>query len=371
MILNNSPANRVILSNVSQVNSFSIKATAKSFQILSSGLYANKIKAIIRELSCNAYDSHIAANKPHTPFDIHLPTKLDPKFSIRDYGIGLSQDEVVNVYTTYFESTKTSSNEFVGALGLGSKSPFSYTDNFTVTTIKDGIKGIYSAFINDSGFPSIVLMSESTTVDLTGVEIAFSVNNSEDMVKFTSEAVDVFQWFKIKPNVTGSSTYIDGYAERIKAISARSKELTDIIPGIRRDTHAYSLSIALMGNIAYPIDIPNKDQNLGDLGCLLKHQLIIDFAIGELDFQASREGLSYSAKTINIIKNKLQLLHDGLYSQFSDDASKVDQNQWIFSTWLRKKWDDVFWRQLVIDYVKQNPSDLYYIHNNQCSPVKA
>ena len=36
MILNNTPTNKAVLSNVAQVNSFAIKATANSFQILSS-----------------------------------------------------------------------------------------------------------------------------------------------------------------------------------------------------------------------------------------------------------------------------------------------------------------------------------------------
>lgn len=369
MILNNTPTNTAVLSNVSQVSSFAIKATAKSFQILSSGLYANKIKAIIRELSCNAYDSHVAANKSDIPFDIHLPNKIDPNFSIRDYGVGLTHDEVINVYTTYFESTKTSSNEFVGALGLGSKSPFSYTDNFTVTTIKDGIKGIYSAFINDSGVPSIALMFEAMTDELTGVEIKFSVNTSEDMMKFISEAVNVLVWFKIKPNVTGSSAY-NGYHDQLKYWSARPIEL-DIIPGIHRADKHQQFSNAVMGNIAYPIDVPNIEQNLGDLGNLLRQRLIINFDIGELDFQASREGLAYSPKTIEAIKSKLQYLQDKMYSLFVERASKIDQNKWIFSRWIIQSSSDDLWKQSLIEYVKQNPSELYYVsHNNYLYETK-
>ena len=143
MILNNTPQNEAILSNVGEIGEFRIRNSAKAFSILSSGLYANKIRAIIRELSCNAVDSHIAAGKAATPFDVHLPNSLEPHFSIRDYGTGLDHEQVKNIYTTYFESTKTDSNAYIGALGLGSKSPFSYTDNFTVTAVKNGRKGIY------------------------------------------------------------------------------------------------------------------------------------------------------------------------------------------------------------------------------------
>ena len=148
MIINNAPVNEAVLSNVGQIGEFRIRNSAKAFSILSSGLYANKIRAIIRELSCNAVDAHKAAGTTDVPFEVHLPTALEPFFYIRDFGIGLNHDQVTNIYTTYFESTKTASNDFIGALGLGSKSPFSYTENFTVTAIKDGRKGLYTAFIN-------------------------------------------------------------------------------------------------------------------------------------------------------------------------------------------------------------------------------
>jgi hypothetical protein len=81
--------NEAVLSNVGEIGEFRIRNSAKAFSILSSGLYANKVRAIIRELSCNAIDSHTAAGKADTPFDVHLPNSLEPWFAIRDYGTGL------------------------------------------------------------------------------------------------------------------------------------------------------------------------------------------------------------------------------------------------------------------------------------------
>ena len=107
-------------------SNYSIDATAKAFAILSDSLYSNKIKAVIRELSTNAYDAHVAAGNPEERFYIHLPTALDHQFWVRDYGIGLSKEDCMSLYTTYFRSDKTDSNDSVGCLGLGSKSPFAY-----------------------------------------------------------------------------------------------------------------------------------------------------------------------------------------------------------------------------------------------------
>ena len=112
--------NEVVLSNVGATGEFRIRNSAKAFKILSDGLYSNKIRAIVRELSCNALDSHIGAGKPNVPFEVHLPTVLEPWFAVRDFGLGLDGDQVTNIYTTYFESTKTDSNAFIGALGLSS-----------------------------------------------------------------------------------------------------------------------------------------------------------------------------------------------------------------------------------------------------------
>src|ERR1041385_4921102 len=145
--------------NEFQPQAFQIAASAEAFAILSDGLYNDKIKAIIRELSCNAYDSHVAAGKKDIPFDLHLPTPLEPYFSVKDYGVGMSHEQVMELHTTYFGTNKSKSNDFVGALGLGSKSPFCYTDGFTVTSRHKKKIRIYSCYLN-KGVPNVLLQEE-------------------------------------------------------------------------------------------------------------------------------------------------------------------------------------------------------------------
>lgn len=342
MIINNSPQNQAVLSNVGQVGEFRIRNSAKAFNILSSGLYANKIRAIIRELSCNAVDSHVAAGKDKTPFDVHLPNTLEPWFSIRDYGTGLNNEQVTNIYTTYFESTKTDSNEFIGALGLGSKSPFSYTDNFTVTAIQGNKKGIYTAFINEQGVPSIALMSESETTEPNGVEVKFSVNERYDFQKFITESVNVYKYFKLRPVIHGVNSFKFEDPEYVD---------NNIIKGIHSTGRGHSL--AIMGNIAYPIDIPSSDTTLGTLAGLLSCGLVIEFDIGELDFQASREGLSYIPSTINSIKNKLEILNNALYDKLKSEADTYT-NYWDKVSYLTSRYSQSLWRPASIQYVTAN-----------------
>jgi hypothetical protein len=342
MILNNAPVNEAIVSNVGEIGEFRIRNSAKAFSILSSGLYANKIRAVVRELSCNATDSHVAAGRADTPFDVHLPNALEPHFSIRDYGTGLSHEQVTNIYTTYFESTKTNSNAFIGALGLGSKSPFSYTDNFTVTAIKDGRKGIYTAFINEAGVPSIAQMIEESTDEPAGVEVKFAVTERYDFDKFRQEARQVYRHFALRPVVSGNGDF---------GFETPEYESRDIVPGV----HSYkssgrSSSVAIMGNIAYPIEIPTADQSIDqDVRALLSCGLELHFAIGELDFQASREGLSYIPSTIAAIKAKLEQLNAALTVVIAKEADAID-NLWDRAVFLFKKKEHRLWTAAVAKY---------------------
>jgi len=341
--------NEVVLSNVGTTGEFRIRNSAKAFKILSDGLYSNKIRAIIRELSCNALDSHVGAGKAEVPFEVHLPTVLEPWFSVRDFGMGLSGDQVVNIYTTYFESTKTDSNAFIGALGLGSKSPFSYTENFTVTAIKDGIKRIYSAFINEVGVPSIAEMGEELTDEGNGVEVKFSVTDRYDYGSFQNEARKVFMWFEHKPTVIG----VHGFEHR----NTEYKEM-NIVPGVhvRSDSNE---CIAVMGNIAYPLNnIPDAEKHLGELSSLLQCGLVLMFEIGELDFAASREQLSYIPLTLNSIRRKLNELNTNLAGHLAAKVNAIP-SEWERAHMLYIEYQSRLYRSAVIRYVADTNFPLF------------
>jgi len=355
--------NEVTLSGVGATGEFRIRNSAKAFKILSDGLYSNKIRAIIRELSCNAVDSHVAAGKPDVPFEVHLPTILEPYFAVKDFGLGLSGDQVTNIYTTYFESTKTDSNDYIGALGLGSKSPFSYTENFTVTAIKDGIKRIYSAFINESGVPCVAEMSTELTDEANGVEVKFSVTNRHDYNSFRHEAQEVFKWFKHQPVITG--------VDNFKVQPAEFKE-RDIVPGVHTmggfNEYYGAHSIAIMGNIAYPLNkIPEPAKHFGNLAALLECGLVLEFQIGELDFAASREELSYIPQTLASIKNKLQLLNANLTKHLAEKADKIE-NEWERAIYLVEQYQTRLYKSAVPKYVADtkfalfNPNQHYGRH---------
>ena len=83
--------------------------------------YSRPHESCIRELCVNAYEAHFLAGKPDEPFLVHMPTKLEPWFAIQDFGIGMSENEIHELYSVIGKSSKRGSNDLTGAFGVGSK----------------------------------------------------------------------------------------------------------------------------------------------------------------------------------------------------------------------------------------------------------
>lgn len=290
---------------------YTIAATAKAFSVLSDSLYQNKIKAIIRELSCNAYDAHVESGKNTLPFSIHLPNYLDRTFRIRDFGMGISPEDIVEIYTKYFASTKTNSNELVGCLGLGSKTPFSYTDNFSVISYYNGMKRVYSNFVSEDGSPSIAKISEEETDEPSGLEIQFAVKEP-DFSRFEREAINVFRWFKTLPIFDGTSPYIDNKIEKTRNGTGWFVSNSHVGPG------------AVMGNVFYLINTDNLKTFIdeGFLTLLDHAKPVLEFPIGALSVAPSRESLSYEKRTIKAIEKRLESVKLDVESELATELAQ-------------------------------------------------
>ena len=280
-------------------DAFAIAATGRAFKILSDGLYSDKIRAVVRELSCNARDSHVAAGNAE-PWEMHLPTAYEPWFAITDHGTGLSDADISAVYTRYFVSTKTNSNEFVGQLGLGSKSPFCYTDEFVVISRHGGVENQYRMYFDASDTPRVERLGSKPAVG-TGVTVKFDTWG--DHLRWKNKAHQVLQWFDQAPIQTGEPLTFN--------------RVNPMWSGNGWQVWAKKLwegdeAQALMGGVLYPIRYDNILNIPNELICLLGLPIIVDFAIGDLDVAASREGLSYDVRTCANIIDQLTAVADQL-----------------------------------------------------------
>lgn len=298
------PLNVIKSDNFNTGNSFVIKHSRKAFKILSDQLYSHKVKAVIREASTNALDSYLLAQnqgqpKPDHAFVVHLPNRYELYFSVRDYGVGLSKEDVLHVYTTYFESTKTDSNDYTGCLGLGSKSPFSYTDNFSVTSYFNGEKSVYLAFVDSDGLPSITCVSQEESWEANGLEVKVDVKQ-KDIEEFVSEAKEIYRYFKIKPSIVGQSIDIQSPTP---LFSGKTWNLYK---------HEYgSKPSILMGNVKYACEVNSSDY-YGDLYYLQQNNVEIECPIGSLEVNPGRESLSLDEATTKYILQRYRQVYDEL-----------------------------------------------------------
>ena len=311
-------------------NQFSIEASAKAFMILSDGLYSNKILAVIRELSTNAYDSHVDAKCVETPFEAHLPTRLEPYFHVRDFGTSMTHEQCMTLYTTYFRSTRNNSNDAVGCLGLGSKAPFAYADNFTVEAYLDGQKRIYSAYRDRNGSPTFSLLETVDTNESNGIKVSISVK-TDDIDTFRREAQNVYQYFKVRPTITGNDQIYF------------SKE--DTLLKASDNTWAFnsggSSNKIIMGQIAYPINEDNISSRYSDddkVGNFLWNSvgLRLYVNIGDVDITPSRESLSYTPET----KKNIRTLLEKVLNDIRDTVENAIKSQPTLYL-ARKKFIDI------------------------------
>lgn len=164
--------------------SFGISEDPAFFQILSSSLYNNPNLAVVRETICNSWDAHIEAGLQHIPILIHIDE--DNFIRFRDYGKGIPDKLIGQVYGTYGASTKKANTATTGGFGLGCKSPFAYTDSFQVTSMNQGKMSIYNvtkSAIETNGKPGIIPIITGVDTENTGLEVKFQLRE-EDVSEF-------------------------------------------------------------------------------------------------------------------------------------------------------------------------------------------
>lgn len=286
---------------------FSIEFNENMARILSKGIYNNVIRAPIRELSCNAWDSHRAAGCLDRPFRVHLPNNLEPWFEVQDFGLGLSHQQILTLYTRYGASNKTGNNDDIGGFGLGSKAPFAYTDSFTVTSVSGGVRRFYAMYKNATGRPSVSVLGEEATSDSNGVTVRVPVKPA-DFESFRENSQEVFRWFSHKPEVVGNRNYSVPKHERVEGFEGANWYLIRDSRGY--GYYGYSRGTQLtvvMANVAYPIKGDNLNQRFARL---VQYPLVITFRNGELEPAVSREDLNYDQQTVEVLEARLQAVLD-------------------------------------------------------------
>lgn len=304
-----------ILGNGSKSKAFSITASPKVFKILSSDLYTNKIRAVVRELITNMIDAHALNGNPEK-FIIQVPGRLDPRFVCRDFGPGMSDfdiqgdDNSPGLYNSYFSSSKAESNDFIGGFGLGSKSPFSYTDTFSITSYHKGeIRG-YVAYMDGDG-PQIkpTFVKEMGPDNKTGIEIVVPVEE-KDFRNFAYEVSYIMRPFKDLAIINGLDREIDYFPDFDDYYGVNPERYWPDRGGL----------YAIYGGIVYPIDGVIRDRNWLSIRNEVNY---IKFPMGSLDIAPSREALSLDDRTRKNIIERVKELSE---KAFNEDVKRFKES---------------------------------------------
>lgn len=317
--------NAAVSSGAERTGTFGIANNGKAFKVLSDSIYQDKIGSMIRETACNGLDSHIQNGNPDTPIEIHMPDAFEPWYSVEDFGLGMSPDTIDNVFTVYFSSTKAQSNDVIGAFGLGAKTPFAYTDKFTVTSTHDGMRYMYAMYYNDNNEPQCDLMDTDTVPDGTpnGVKIEVPVL-PEHFREFREALQNQLRFFPVKPIILNGGQFEFDATPRALL---ETKSVTVLDTNGMSSYSELRKSFIVQGPVGYAIDeallmrrmeealdqnaVPGLTRkNLEFLRVMLRTATWFKFDIGEVGVTASREGVEYTKHTIKNFATKLITIHD-------------------------------------------------------------
>jgi len=311
-------------------------------EILRSRMYSNPIKTICQEISSNARDAHREAGH-NEPIVVKLPSWSDKSFFIRDYGIGISPDRMANVFIKYGNSTKRNDNIQTGGFGLGAKSPFSYTDTFTIVTItkeeNSNVKREYVAFIDETGIGSMSLLKEEPTESRTGTTISITPRDGDER-QFRDNILEICKFWTVKPEVITDDPIEWEALETIYSCSewallARGK------PTVLIDEIPYPLS-------GMPVDANESSE----VRAVRKLPILIYAKTGELRVTAQRDSVDFQPEAVKFLYDKLNNIVQNLNKVTSAKLDAFDDywearlffnknfTQWPISPlWKGKKLD--------------------------------
>lgn len=308
-------------SNDLETSQASITMTPQMFQLLSSGIYTHKVRAVIRELSCNCVDAHAMNGNESRPFNAHLPSHLEPYFEVRDFGPGMSHEQIMKLYLSYGSSTKRDSNTQIGGFGIGSKSPFAIAQSFTVTAFQHGVKRQYSIYM-ENGIPQVTKLLEIQTNEEDGMAVRVAVS-TDKINEFKDEAGKVYAHFPVRPNLNADIQFL--YDDDV--VLAEELDKYKVFMSKNRGYGDFPVSI-IMGNIEYPIRF--ADLGLGVNGTLppamsqMIGRMLVYVPIGSVQVTASREALQLNDATIEAVRSCFDGLAEKMSGYIQEQLDKCE-----------------------------------------------
>lgn len=302
--------NEVLIGGAGKTRGFKVSDDPMLMSMLSTGFYANPHRAMIQETMFNAWDAHRMGKCQDKPIDIYISAHNG--FTVRDYGPGIPDDMMEDVYCTYAASTKRDQADMTGGFGLGSKSPWSYTESFTVTSHNNGVKTMYlMSRVSDEaeGKPGMTTLMSFATEE-TGLTVSVPMQDN-DLHNTRRVVKDVLYLSGIKARIH----FEDEEPQLIESMEVAPAQYEMDT----RQEHSFTRNIyAVYGGVRYLI--PQKDEYAEEFKFMntisQTASLYIGFAPRTLSPLPNREGLNMSSNTKENIRASLELCMERFQTVF-------------------------------------------------------
>lgn len=282
--------------------SIDIENIGMFYEMMSKSIYSNPIGSIVRELVSNCFDSHIEQAEILGIEKLEMPVVVrgfheehDYYIGFEDFGVGISTERFKTIYLKYMSSTKRNSNKQLGAWGLGSKSPFSYTDVFYIRTRYDKTEYYYMMSKGANGIPDWDLMYSKPTEESNGTLVKFKIEGGKD---YAVRDWSTTNWSKFRNEIIRQLQYFDD-------VYVEDFEIENEYQILENRTFKYRVNnpdtqmIILLGKVIYPInwEIIKRPQINIPVG--------VKFEIGNLIITPNRESIRYNDEVVAIINQKI------------------------------------------------------------------
>lgn len=304
---------------------------------LMTDLYSDPEEAVVREYSTNARDAMIMAGKGHLPIRVTLPSALSPHLTIVDEGVGLSINDLETIFSKYGASNKRGSDAVNGMLGLGGKSALTYTSQFMVTSVFDGVKAQIVVTRNEDGIGIMEVVDTRSTNEPNGVEIKIPV---KDRHNFEEKVNSFFYYWKPGTVLVNGKAPVSIWNEK------EHTKIGDNVFVVKTNFYSNSDDIIVMGGVAYALTGVHSNSFSGLVvpndryGYRHSNARVIAFVeMGDITFAPSREAASFTPRTMATIERLKGEITANLTKQITADLTNAADFSEAFTLWA--KWGEI------------------------------
>lgn len=356
--------NDILVGQKNATRSFGVSDDPMLMSMLSTGFYQNPLRTMIQEIMFNAWDAHRMGNCQHRPIDVYINDTTG--LIVRDYGPGIEPGEDDNnmheIYCMYGGSTKRKLKNQTGGFGLGSKSPFAYTESFTVTSHFGGIKNMYlisRVSESNGGKPGMTSLVRVPTTE-TGLMVTVPLKAGH-MERTYENVKDVLFLSGIKAMIH----YADEPDEFIDSLTLPPGQY--FIDEERYESGIY----AVYGGVRYTI--PHEEEYSQEYKFMQllagKKEMFVGFAPDTLSPLPNREGLNMGEKSKETVKATFELCTEKFQETFEPVTKAFFKV--LFDHLVKTKIQGRFAFIKASTYgIKQNANSHYTTFNDLIIPMK-